>query len=111
MVYFPEIEKYVAKPYSSSTKWLIIGLIFVIVLIGIFYFLIAAGYIASVSPTDPANPKNVQNYNANNTASNTNSKNSTFSGNVPSANYSGGGNTIANGSGGGNFNPSGGNAN
>lgn len=108
MVYFPEIEQFVAKPYSSTTKWLLIGLVFVIILIGIFYFLIAAGYIASVSPTSPTNPKNVQNYNANNVASNTNSKNSTFSGNVP-ASYSGGGNTIANGSGGGTFNPTGGN--
>jgi hypothetical protein len=59
--YFPEIEQLVGRPYSKSTRYILIGLLIIVVVIGIVYFLIATGYISSVSPSDVNNPKNIQN--------------------------------------------------
>lgn len=59
--YFPEIEQLVGRPYSKTTRYILIGLLILVLIIGIVYFLIATGYINSVSPSDVYNPKNVQN--------------------------------------------------
>ena len=58
--YFPEIETLVGRPYGSSTRYILIGLLVILVIIGIVYFLIISGYINTVSPSDVNNPKNIQ---------------------------------------------------
>lgn len=59
--YFPEIETLVGRPYSKTTRYILIGLLVFVVILGIIFFLIATGYINTVSPSDVYNPKNVQN--------------------------------------------------
>ena len=99
--YFPEIETLVGRPYSKSTRYILIGLLVLVLVIGIVYFLIISGYINSVSPSNVYNPKNLQNgspqsnggspINTNNTTTNT----TTGSGNASTNNPNGNGTTIS----------------
>lgn len=58
--YFPEIETLVGRPYSKTTRYILIGLLVFLIIIGVIFFLISTGYINTVSPSDVYNPKNVQ---------------------------------------------------
>ena len=97
--YFPEIETLVGRPYSKSTRYILIGLLVLLAVIGIVYFLIISGYINSTSPSNVYNPKNVQNgspqsgspINTNNTQTNS----TTGSGNINTNNPNSNGATIS----------------
>jgi hypothetical protein len=94
--YFPEIETLVGRPYGKSTRYILIGLLVLLVVIGIVYFLIISGYINTVSPSDVNNPKNLQNgspqssggspINTNNTSTNTTTGSGSGNSNNPNAN-------------------------
>lgn len=92
--YFPEIEQLVGKPYNKTTRYILIAVLVLIVILGIVYFLIATGYINSTSPSDVYNPKNVQNgspqsgspINTNNTQTNTTSGSGNINTNNPNSN-------------------------
>ena len=89
--YFPEIEQLVGRPYSKTTRYILIGLLIFLIILGIIFFLIATGYINSVSPSDVYNPKNVQGtspqggspINTNNTQTNTTSGSGSINSNNP----------------------------
>jgi flagellar basal body-associated protein FliL len=73
---FPELETLIGKPYGSSTKWILIVLLIFTIIIAVFYFLIAAGYIATYSPSSPNNPNNKKPQSSQNTPINSNTNTS-----------------------------------
>jgi hypothetical protein len=92
--YFPEIETLVGRPYGKSTRYILIGLLVLLLVIGIVYFLIISGYINTVSPSNVYNPKNIQNgspqsgspINTNNVQTNTTSGSGSINSNNPNPN-------------------------
>jgi hypothetical protein len=100
--YFPEIENLVGRPYGKSTRYILIAVLVIVVVIGIIYFLIATGYINSKSPSSIDNPNNTTannprsgapiNVNTGNTQTNTNT--TTGGANTNAGNVNSNGNVI-----------------